>query len=542
LVILIALTAVNISSVSFTGNVTGGFSQSLVDRDSARFLGVVLLAIPVVLGSGMLRALIQWAQDLLSRHWRKKLVMRLHDRYFHGSVFYRLELFHSTIDNPDQRITQDVDKFCILFADILMELINSPVNLVLYTYKTWKYVGWYAPILLFLYFICGYALTKLVMDPISKLIYVQDIHEGDFRYDHMRVRTFSESVAIYNAGSAERRRAEEDFEKVLSVKLKVIHWRLLLGTIVNGFQYWGSVINYIIIAIPILYFPNEEVLNSPFWVGIASFNCMMLMYSFGLLIGLAPRLAELSGLSSRIHHLIRDIDRTEKSEEEDNAPTGTLRDDVIVRLSDVAIHTPQSTTLIKGLNFSVVEGQNTLITGVNGSGKTTILRSIMGLWPFFDGKIEYNSAKKAGYVPQKPFIFKSTLRQLISYPTESVTELSVDTIQSMREIGLGKLLDNYTQDERIDWYNVLSPGEQQSVAFIRLLYHRPHYAFLDECTSSVSEEVEEVLYQMCVKKGITMISIAHRSTVRKFHQQEIRLDGVGGWKIVEKRDVDTNKQ
>ncbi len=202
----------------------------------------------------------------------------------------------------------------------------------------------------------------------------------------------------------------------------------------------------------------------------------------------------------------------------------------------------RSEPLVKELNLRLRPNESVLITGTSSSGKTSLLRVIRGLWKLNRGTMRSTNAPGphgALFLPQKPYLTDGTLREQICYPLSVDLDLTTNEeteqlLHYLNWMNLGNLLDRIGGLDRPadwNWYDVLSPGEMQRISFIRLLYHRPSMAFLDEATSAVDTEMETLLYNAAVERGITLISVGHRSSLRMFHRWHLRLEGNGAWFI-----------
>lgn len=214
---------------------------------------------------------------------------------------------------------------------------------------------------------------------------------------------------------------------------------------------------------------------------------------------------------------------------------GTVAIGEFIQFENVTCYTPTGIQLATKLNFKVEPGKNMLIMGPTGSGKSSILRIMNGLWPFYKGNITkpspYISNMSMFYLPQKPYLFRSTLKHQIIYPKQENEVSDTITRELLNMVGLDYLLELYNLENELYWSDVLSLGEQQLISFARLFFHKPTFAILDEATSSLHEEVEAHLYETCFKNQITTVSVGHRSCLRKFHNCLLLLDKNHSWTL-----------
>jgi putative ATP-binding cassette transporter len=198
-------------------------------------------------------------------------------------------------------------------------------------------------------------------------------------------------------------------------------------------------------------------------------------------------------------------------------------------LQGVTVQRPDGAPLLQDLNFSLGAGESLLVKGASGSGKTTLLRTLAGLWPYAAGVVARPVGARALFLSQKPYLPLGSLRTAVTYPAEQADDALVQT--ALRKVQLGHLLGRL--DEEADWSRILSLGEQQRLAFARLLINQPHIAFLDEATSATDEGLEHALYELLHHElpQCTLISVGHRSTLNGFHQRKLELQGEGRWAL-----------
>lgn len=291
---------------------------------------------------------------------------------------------------------------------------------------------------------------------------------------------------------------------------------------------------------------------------------MLLMSSdaFGRVMFSYKEITELAGYTSRVSSLLDVLDdvragRFEKklvsaASTAENAAVLRGRGEVTVgadiEFVDVPIVSPNGDVLVRALSFTVRPGEHLLIVGPNGCGKSSLFRILGGLWPVYGGKVRKPPFEDIFYIPQRPYLSRGSLRQQIIYP-DGVREMRDKGVSDADLLGILKVLeiDGIVErheggwDAEQEWTDVLSGGLQQRVAMARLFYHRPRYAILDECTSSVTLEIERVMYEEAKRLGITLMTVSHRRSLWKYHKNILQFDGQGHF-IFTKLDAERRLQ
>jgi ATP-binding cassette subfamily D (ALD) long-chain fatty acid import protein len=283
--------------------------------------------------------------------------------------------------------------------------------------------------------------------------------------------------------------------------------------------------------------------------------------AFGRVMFSYKEITELAGYTSRVSTLLDVIDDVQAGhfekklvssvDTEENAEVLRGRGKIIegedIEFTDVPIVSPNGDVLVRKLSFNVRPGEHLLIIGPNGCGKSSLFRILGGLWPVYGGTVRKPGPEAIFYIPQRPYLSRGSLRQQIIYP-DSIREMrdkgitDNDLMRILNTVEIGHIVDRQgTWDAEAEWTDVLSGGLQQRVAMARLFYHTPKYAILDECTSSVTLEVERIMYEEAKRLGITLMTVSHRRSLWKYHKTILQFDGQGHY-IFTKLDAERRLQ
>ncbi|KAI2648820.1 Lysosomal cobalamin transporter ABCD4 [Labeo rohita] len=482
------------------GLIPSQFYEVLSEKNYGKFKNLVLSAVMLILINSTLKSLDQYISSLLYVSWRKSLTEELHNTYFKGRVYYTLNVLCKDIDNPDQRISQDVERLCKQMSTMASRLLISPFTVTYYTYQCFNSAGWIGFVSIFGYFVVGTIINKILIGPIVSMLVEQEKLEGDFRFKHMQIRVNAESAAFY------------------------------------------SILSYIVIAIPI--FAGEYDGLTPgelsALVSKNAFVCIYLINCFTQLIDLSTTVSDVAGYTHRIGELREAMAEIAKKQYDQDQYDPLSKDipysdrelqsvpaDTAFVLDRLSYKSPVSEELlVKDLTLKISQGMHMLVVGNTGTGKTSLLRVLNGLWEPCNGSVEMTTCfgpRGVLFLPQKAYLTDGTLR-------EQVREEKTFSNLLTRIGGL---------DTKVNWnwYDVLSPGEMQRLCFARLFYLQPKYAVLDEATSALTEEAEGQLYKACKQLGMTLISLGHRSTLEKHHDVMLRLCGGGQWELTKLKEA-----
>ncbi|HET9958631.1 MAG TPA: ABC transporter ATP-binding protein/permease [Polyangiaceae bacterium] len=512
---------------------TGEFTSALAAKDSGRFWGSMRVFGLALVGAVPIYALHYWVRDRLGLRWRRWMTHRFLGKYFSNRAFYELTS-NDAIDNPDQRIADDINSFTYKSLRFLLEIVSAGLQLVAFSGVLWSISKELVAFLVF-YAAFGSAMTfGLFGKPLIGLNFQQLRREADFRFGLIRVRENAEAIAFYRGEAREAEHVKGRFHEVLRNGQKLVDKTLFL----NLFQYAYS---FLALAVPSI-IVAPRIISGELEVGRAIQAGGAFAAMLSALTVFVDNFESLSGFAAgvdRLHGFQKTLDDHGRPPAA-GAPGRIERvQHPALELEAVTLQIPNSErTLARQLSLAVKEGEGLLIVGASGGGKSSLLRAIAGLWNSGSGLIRRPPAEQMLFLPQRPYMILGTLREQLLYPFTDRALSDAELSAVLDRVNLRDVVERCGGfDRELDFAKVLSLGEQQRLAIARVLLAQPRYVILDEATSALDSENEEHLYRALRAMNTTLVSVTHHPGLAKYHGQVLRLTGGGRWSLEEHSSV-----
>ncbi len=532
------LLLVIVMSLGYTGlsvllnNKRGVLISALSAHDEARFWQTIAVFVAVLVVYAPLFAGYVYLRDRLGLQWRNWLVNHLMDRYFKNRAFYELNHSIADIDNPDQRIAEDVKSFTQESLTLLLAVIDSFLAIAAFGGVLWNISK---PLILFLVLyafigtlttvgIFGKKLVQLNFDQLKK--------EADFRFGLVRIRENAEAIAFYQGEARESAQLKGRFSEVFENYKRLIFWQLNLNVLSNAYEFIPFILPAIVVAPSIL--AGELEVGK---VSEAQGAFIRVFFSLNLVVA---RFDSLTTFGAGVKRLFTFSEALEQPTIE--TETETIQTEIVseLALDAITLQTPnRERVLVEQLSIQLSPGEGLLVRGPSGCGKSSILRAIAGLWRAGSGKVLRPRLTEMLFLPQRPYMILGTLRDQLLYPKLD-TEMDEDRLKAVLvQVNLPNLHERHGGfDTEQDWAAVLSLGEQQRLIFARLLLDQPTYAILDEATSALDIHNEALLYEHLQSSDISFLSVGHRPTLNRYHSSVLSLMEDQTWSLEPSDDTD----
>ena len=493
--------------------------DALGSRDSRAFASSIGFLVGIVLLSVVLAAYRVYVRQVLEIRWRRGVTTDYLERWIAPQAYCQAELHGSALDNPDQRIAEDVRDFVSSALGLSLSLLASVATLVSFGGVLFNLSrGWKLPIGgqtyeipgLMLWVAIAFALlsmwlTHMVGRKLVPINFERIKREADFRYGLVRFRDSAEAVAMTRGEEVERLGSVARFQAIARNWLELVRAERNLGVLTQGLGQANAIVPLLVAAAP--YFANLLSLGA---VVQTRFAYEQVAGALGWFVSAYREIARWRANIERLISFADAIDATARDVAEGGielAETDARR----IRLEDLRIEAPRGHVRLADLNAAVAAGEHVSIRGEAGTGKTTLVRALAGIWPFGAGRIERPPREQLMIAAQRPYFPIGTLRGAISYPSPTGTFPDEQIEEVMRSVDLGALTARLDDDE--PWEQKLSANEQQRLAMARVLLHRPAWIVLDEATSALDEATERRLQELLVTRlpQASMIAVSERA-------------------------------
>ena len=514
-------------------NTWNGFFYDALQNKQLALFQLLLLQFALLACAYILTAVLRINLTLLIQmRWRRWLTERFFDTYFENRNYYLLEVKNPGNDNPDQRIAEDVRMFTSSTISLGVGLLSAITTLFSFITILWGlsgaldfqlfgsaisipgYMVWVA----IAYALVGTLLTHLIGRRLVSLNFDQQRYEAEFRFGLVRLRENAEGVALYSGEKSERAELSSRFGRMWDNFMEIIRYQKRLIGFTAAYDQIATIFP-ILVASP-RYFSGAMQLGGLMQTSSAFGR---VQDSLSWFIGAYSSLAEwrasvdrLLGFQFAIESLAgayqASVDRVAA-----DSSSG-------LELSNIDLLLPDGRSLGHKLSLQVKNGAHLLIRGGSGKGKSTLLRVISGIWPFWRGKLRRPKSSEVMFLPQRAYLPLGTLRAVLSYPSDAHAFSDKQVRDGLAAVGLEQL--SHSLDVSDNWAQRLSGGEQQRVAVVRALLHKPKWLFLDEASASLDLNLEKQIYTAILTQlpNCTLISVAHRDSVATYHNQVFDMD------------------
>ncbi len=533
--LIVAMTLVSVRISLVHSEWYNNMYTSLQEFNEPVFWDQMVLFCVIATSSVMTALLSYYLEQRFSINWIEWLNSQLVDKWMDNRAYYKTQYVSANLDNPDQRIQQDVQSYVRTSLSLSTGVIDAVTSMISYTILLWGLAG---PMMVFgteiprmmVFLVFTYVIITTVIAfrlgrPLIMLNFVNERLNANYRYSLIRIKEYAESVAFYAGEKVESSQLYKQFGSVINNM-----WDIVYRTL--KFSGFNLVVSQVSVVFPLLiqvgrYFEKQiklgDLMQTLQVFGKLHSNLSFFRNSYDGFAGYKATLDRLTGFSYAI----------DMANRQSTSHLHEHETDVIFK--DLSISNPFGKTLIENLNLTLPKGSTLLIQGNSGVGKTTLLRTVAGLWAYSEGDV-YCPIHQL-FLSQKPYLPQGSLLTALAYPNEEKVFNRDEMIEVLKQVSLGHLQDRLDQEQ--DWTRILSLGEQQRLAFARLLLHKPNVAFLDEATASMDEGLEDNMYRLLKERlpNTTVISVGHRSTLQAFHQQQLMILGNGKWRFTDQNLV-----
>lgn len=470
--------------------------------------------------------------------WRVQLNDKLLSNWFKHQNYYRMNYLPYRVDNPDQRIQQDVVSFVATSLDLTTGLISSLVSMVAYTMILWNLSGPFTGTIaswtftiphgmvfaLFVYALLATVFAFKIGKPLIRLNFLSERFNANYRYSLIRVREYAESIAFYGGESVEQHALRDRFDAVIGNTWRIVHRNLI-------FQGFNFIVSQVAVVFPFILqagrFFSKQISLGAMVQTAQSFGTLHSNISF--FRNAYDSFAAYKAVLDRLTQFLDAVDEAQNLPRPEVAVGAT-------QLKSLSVFAPDGRLLIRDLNMMIPAGQAILLKGASGSGKTTLLRTLAKLWPYSTGEVVLPDEMTL-FLSQKPYLPEGTLLQALYYPKFAPKELDPYVEQVLEALSLSHLKTKL--QESSNWMLSLSLGEQQRIAIARMLLLKPRLAFIDEATSAMDEKLEENVYRLIRQSlpELTLFSVGHRSTLEVHHDVilQLKTETSGDWELIHQR-------
>ena len=474
-----------------------------------------------------------YLQNFLGLRWRRWLTNQFLNRWLAKKSYYYLENFDEHTDNPDQRIQEDIASLVNSSLSLAIGLLSAVVTFFSFIYILWNlsgtlhftirgrevYIHGYLVWVAIIYAALGTFFTFKIGKPLVDLNFEQQRREANFRFSAIDLRTHSENVALYHGEDHQKTILQKIFGSVLDNWYAIILRQKLLLWFTSGYNQ-VSVLVPLAVALP-NYF-NKVFKLGGLMQSLAAFQRIQDALSF--LVNSYTAIAEWRAVMRRLLTFLNHVYSAEQNATKQNKFSYEKNLLNKITIKNLLVNTPRGETLLKNVNEELTHGQHYLIKGDSGLGKSTLIRTIAGIWPFGAGTISLPNKKNIMFLPQKPYMPLGTLEEALLFPDNIPLLPETKLIELLEACDLPALTTQLKQVAR--WSEQLSPGELQRIAFIRVLIHQPDWVFLDESTSALDLRHEKALYNLLKNRlpHCSIVSVGHRPSIEDFHDETIELE------------------
>ncbi|MGC1310148.1 MAG: ABC transporter ATP-binding protein/permease [Phormidesmis sp.] len=540
LVIVLLLLAYTGLSVVLN-NQRGALISALSAKSESRFWQTVMVFVGVLVVYAPLLAGYVFLRDRLGLAWRRWLTDSFIERYFDNRAFYRINQFNPDIDNPDQRIAEDVRSFTQESLTLALVVTDSVLEVIAFSGVL---LGISKELVIFLvgYAVVGTLVTVGVFgQPLVRLNFEQLKREANFRFSLVRVRENAEAIAFYQGEGQESAQVKDRFMAAFNNYKQLLTWELSLNGLTNIYEFIPYVLPAIVVA-PAVFSGDVEVGK----VSEAQGAFIRVFFSLNVIVARLQSLTAFGAGIDRLYDFSESLEQNEDSEEKEkeefesdqtvavvSQPVITLETSSELVLQHLTLQTPNyQRTLIEDLSLTLDRQSSLLVVGPSGCGKSSLLRAIAGLWNAGKGTIQRPEIEHLLFLPQKPYMVLGSLRQQMLYPYPDTEVEDEQLIEVLKRVNLPDLCDRFGGFDTIEeWGDVLSLGEQQRLSFARVLVHQPVYTLLDEATSALDQANEEQLYSHLAAAKTAYLSIGHRESLKAHHQSMLKLSEDRTWQL-----------
>jgi vitamin B12/bleomycin/antimicrobial peptide transport system ATP-binding/permease protein len=519
--------------------------DAIEKRDAATVFHLTAVFFPLAIGSIVLGVAQVFARMGIQRRWRAWLTNSVLTRWLANGRYYQLNLVGGDHKNPEYRIAEDLRIATDSPVDFLAGVTSALLSAATFIVVLWTIGGALTVTL------GGSAVTIPGFLVIAAILYAaiasgsilvigrqfvqvsedKNQAEADFRYTLTRVRENGESIALLGGEEEERDGIDRNFTGVLRQWARLAGQHMRTTLVSQGSSLVAPVVPLLLCAPKFL---DGSMTLGQVMQAASAFT--IVQSAFGWLVDNYPRLADWNACARRIASLMMSLDGLERAERGDGLgriKRGETSNETMLELKDLSVTLDDGTAVVGETEVAIAPGERLLVAGESGTGKSTLVRAIAGLWPWGGGSVNFHPDRRLFMLPQQPYVPSGSLRRAVAYPGAE-DDWTIDEIgEALHKVGLDHLKEKI--EEEAPWDQTLSGGEKQRLAFARLLLHNPDIVVLDEATSALDEKSQDKMMQMVTDElpKATIVSVAHRVELEAFHSRKIVLERrKGGAKLV----------